>query len=158
MGNKLNTLTYTQLKSRKIIFTILKFLILIIPNLILIIVKKDEYFTEKSGLSLSIGFIMTAVVIVCILLKRAKFLKGFWGIVIAFMISYFLQAILDDLTLILGLACIGMALSMLVDIPLNRINKILDIVDTTECTEIAKDRYTEKKALDTTTTLEESGR
>jgi hypothetical protein len=63
-------------------------LLLVIPFAILIIVKKDEYFTQSNSIDLSIGCVLSLIVACVILAKRASFLKGVWGYLIAFVLAF----------------------------------------------------------------------
>lgn len=85
----------------------------ILPLLILAIIKWDIYFGTKTTFSNMVGFTLLGGFIALILSKKTEILKGAWGFIAFFIVCYSLRAILNDLVLISGIACVGVITSSL---------------------------------------------
>lgn len=100
---------------RAIVWKISDKVVSISPLVILAIVQWKEYFgtTTKTGLSNGIGLGLLGIYIAIIISKKSDFIKGTGGFIMVFAICFFLRAILNDLVLITGTACIGQIISSL---------------------------------------------
>lgn len=89
-----------QHKRKKVISGILQYICLFAPYLIIMLVKHETYFTEKNGISMGIGCVCCVLVAGIIASKKIKLLKGIGGFVAIILISWLMDAVIDDLTII----------------------------------------------------------
>lgn len=98
---------------RAIVWGIVDKIVAIFPILLLAIFKWDDYFSTKTTFSNIVGFTMMGALVGIILSKKTEMLKGVWGFYFFFIIVYTLRAIMTDIVLISGIACIGVTISAL---------------------------------------------
>lgn len=80
---------------------------MITPIATLMVINREEYFTNNSSIDLSIGCIVGLVSIILLLSGKSAFLKNLTGWVVFFLMCWFLRSILNDLVLISGMALSG---------------------------------------------------
>lgn len=80
---------------------------LLAPLTTLMVINREEYFTNNSSLDLSLGCIIAIGVIVMLATGKVEILKGITGWVVFFLLCYFLRSILNDMVYISGMALIG---------------------------------------------------
>lgn len=108
-----------KVNAKLVVLYALDWLFLLAPLGIVMFINRDIYFIKQEGIKLSIGCMMALVVGVCLSLGKLKEVKAvIWCLILTF-ISYFLQAILQDLTLILGAATIGLMFDYVFKILIN---------------------------------------
>ena len=93
-------------QKKKVIYSIIQYVLLFIPYVIILIWKRDEYFNSTNVVSMSFGCALCIAVAALIASKKIKLLKGIGGFVAVILISWLMDSILDDLTLI-GLFGLG---------------------------------------------------
>lgn len=98
---------------RAMVWGIVDKVVAILPILILAVFKWDDYFSTKTTFSNIIGFGMIGAFVGIILSKKTEMLKGAWGFYFFFITVYALRAIMTDIVLISGIACIGVTISTL---------------------------------------------
>lgn len=143
----------------KIIFSLLKWLVMFLPLCILTISKANSWFKiveKKTTWQVPIGLIILSVFIVLIVLKKTKAMSNLWGFAMVFALTYLLRPIINDLYLISGCAFIGLFLSKVFPYIINyydiRINELRNAITTGEA-------YKEIGIMNTSnSTIVESGR
>lgn len=95
-----------------IIFSILEYFALLIPYIIIMLVNADTYFTKSNKISMSIGCVVCAIVMVIILAKKTHWLKGLPVFIVGLLISVLMKDVLDDMTIIFLWGGIGYAVSL----------------------------------------------
>ena len=100
MAKQLITEKVTTYKRKKIIYKAAQILSYILPIIILLIVRRKNYFTEYNGYRMTIGCVVSAIIVVVTATKGFKFLgvTG-WCIALA-VISYLMKEVFYDITLI----------------------------------------------------------
>lgn len=114
-----------HLKNRNLCL-FLQYLCLFLPYIIIIIVKKDVYFNQKNTISMSIGCIFCIIIAAIVASKKIKLLKGIGGFVAVFLISFLMDTIIQDLTIISFFGGIGFLLSLIFESIVKKENKYLD--------------------------------
>lgn len=82
-----------------------------LPYIIIMIVNRETYFTEKNKLTLSIGCVM-CIITAFIVVKKVNLLKGIGGFAVVAIISYLMNAVMQDLTIIAIWGGVGYAVSL----------------------------------------------
>lgn len=95
---------------KEIICVLCGFLMLVLPLVIIIIINREEYFHTETKQSLSIGLIMSCIVLVLQLSELTKKWNGIIWLIVFAGILHFLRPILGDLEMILWMACLGQVL------------------------------------------------
>ena len=119
-------------QKKKIIYSIIQYVLLFLPYVILLIWKRDEYFTQKNAVSMSIGCALCIAVGALVAAKKVKLLKGVGGFVAIILISWLMDSILNDLTLIGIVGLAGYLPSLFFEHLVNKENKYLDAYITKE--------------------------
>lgn len=83
-----------------------------LPYIIIMLVNHETYFTQKNGISMGLGCVACIIVAVIVASKNIKVLKGIGGFVVVAIISYLMDAVLKDLTIIAIWGGIGYAISL----------------------------------------------
>lgn len=117
---------YKYFKNKYILFLILQFVTLILPFAVLFIVKRKEYFTKANGIDLSAGLILSLILLVLILSKKTKILKGAGGYVAITLLAFLFRTIINDLVLILSVGLVGVLVSQIFTMFTNKYKKICD--------------------------------
>ena len=99
-------------KKKKIISSILQYITLFAPYVIIMLVKHETYFTQKNGISMGLGCVACILVGVIIAAKKIQLLRGIGGFVAIIVISYLMDTILQDLTIIGAYGLVGYLCSL----------------------------------------------
>lgn len=99
--------------TRCIVWGVADKIVAILPLLVLAIIRWEVYFSTKTTFSNIIGFGLLGAFMALILSKKTEVLKGSWGFIFFFIVVYTLRAIVNDIVLISGVACIGVIVSAL---------------------------------------------
>lgn len=83
-----------------------------LPYIIIMLVNHETYFTQKNGVSMGLGCVACIIVAVIVASKNIKLLKGIGGFIVVAIISYLMDAVLQDLTIIAIWGGIGYAISL----------------------------------------------
>ena len=87
-------------RRNRIIFGVLQYLCLFLPYVIIMIVNRETYFTQKNSISMGMGCIACCVVALIIAIKKIKLLKGLGGFIAVILITSLMKPIIEDLTII----------------------------------------------------------
>lgn len=83
-----------------------------LPYIIIMLVNHESYFTQKNGISMGLGCVACIIVAVIVASKNIKVLKGIGGFIVVAIISYLMDAVLQDLTIIAIWGGVGYAISL----------------------------------------------
>ena len=71
------------------------------PTAAVFIVNRDKYFaTQESTMNLTAGAMLAMIVIVIFLIGKSEILKGFKGLTIGLLLTYFLNTVIEDFLMI----------------------------------------------------------
>ena len=90
----------TKHRRSYILSEIMSYICLLLPYLIIMLVNKDTYFTEKNKLSMSLGCVACIIVAFIVCCKKIHLLKGLGGFIAIIVISFLMDVVLEDLTII----------------------------------------------------------
>lgn len=119
-------------RSKKIIYTLLQYLCLFLPYVIILIVNHEKYFTEKNTISMGIGCVVCIIVATIVACKKIQLLKGLGGFVVLILISALMKPIINDLTLIGIYGAVGYVVSLIFESLAKHEQKYLDAYITKE--------------------------
>ncbi len=102
-----------------VMFEICGFIISILPLLIVLMANRERYFCDiSSGIRLGFGAIIVIVFIFLKAMDKIKMPGATVGFLIVFILSYLLEAVLKDLTLLSGCALLGQVLDLIIFQPI----------------------------------------
>lgn len=113
-------------RTKYILYSILKFTLLFLPLAITIGVNFKDYFFHYEGYKVTLGFIITSICIVLIVLKEATFLKGTLGYGVVFILTYLFKPIINDIVLLSGALFLGKLLSNIVNYKVVRYKRLAE--------------------------------
>lgn len=126
-----------QFLTEKIVMQIIHFILLLAPITAVVIMKRETYFTYKSGLSISIGGIISAIVIFLLVKQKFELFAGIWKFVIIFALCYFFQSIMNDAVIISGAVLVGYFFSMWFIKPIKRRKMLIEEIDKASISSVA---------------------
>lgn len=100
-------------KRNRVLFGFLQYVCLFAPYIIILIVNRETYFTEKNSISMGMGCIACVIVAAIIACKKIQLLKGIGGFIAIILISALMKPIINDLTVIGIYGCVGYLISLI---------------------------------------------
>lgn len=116
-------------RNKVIYLSIFRFLLILLPFVVLFAVRWEEYYTPKNGFGVTFSAIIGLIIWVLVEKKQAGFLKGFWGISTALIITYMLQGVLQDVLFFELAALFGSITTAILNPSIKRFAKLRDAVD-----------------------------
>lgn len=116
-------------RNKVILLSILRFFLILFPFVILFIVRFNQYFTAKNGFGVTTSAIIGLVIWILVEKKQAAFLKGFWGISTALIVTYMLQGVLEDILYFEVAALLGSISTAIINPIMKRFAKLRDAID-----------------------------
>jgi hypothetical protein len=117
-------------RNKVISLSILRFFLIFLPFAVLFAIRWDEYFTPKNGYGVTFSAMIGLVIWILVEKKQAGFLKGFWGISTALIVTYMLQGVLQDVLFFEIAALFGSIATAILNPSIKRFAKLRDAVDT----------------------------
>ena len=117
-------------RNKVISLSILRFFLIFLPFAVLFLIRCDEYFTPKNGYGVTFSAMIGLVIWILVEKKQAGFLKGFWGISTALIVTYMLQGVLQDVLFFEIAALFGSIATAILNPSIKRFAKLRDAVDT----------------------------
>jgi hypothetical protein len=117
-------------RNKVISLSILRFFLILLPFAVLFAIRWDEYFTPKNGYGVTFSAMIGLVIWILVEKKQAGFLKGFWGISTALIVTYMLQGVLQDVLFFEIAALFGSIATAILNPSIKRFAKLRDAVDT----------------------------
>lgn len=99
-----------KLKIKYYLLTLAKFILMILPCVIVAIVNRADYFTKANTWKLSIGMIIGLVLLLLVVTSEEQVKKYFRGLgmfVVIFVLAYCFESIMSDIVLFAFCALIG---------------------------------------------------
>ena len=126
-----------RLRLRRNLLYIGSFIAFTAPLVICFILKRDEYIKAPGdALKLGVGGVILGIIIALMILGRMKMQRRIIALGVSFIMAYLLQAVLDDLVLLLGLALLGEALDLfLFKGAIKRVNERIHIEEAADANE-----------------------
>ena len=118
-----------QFRNKVVWLSILRFTLILIPFIFLFVIRWQEYFTPRNGYGVTFSAVIGLTIFILIEKKQAGFLKGFWGISTALIVTYMLQNILQDILFFEIAALIGSITTAVINPALRRFTKLRDSID-----------------------------
>jgi hypothetical protein len=118
-----------QFRNKVVWLSVLRFTLILIPFVFLFVIRWDEYFTPKNGYGVTFSAIIGLVIWILVEKKQAGFLKGFWGISTALIVTYMLQGVLQDLLFFELAALTGSITTAVINPIITRFAKLRDAID-----------------------------
>ncbi len=102
-----------------LIAQLFSFMVAILPLIVVFIVNRERYFINvAAGVKLATGGIIVIVLMLANALGRLKVPGGIMAYLIVFLLSYLLEAILNDLAILSGAALLGAVVDYLIMRPI----------------------------------------
>lgn len=118
-----------QFRNKVVWLSILRFTLILIPFIFLFVIRWQEYFTPRNGYGVTFSAVIGLTIFILIEKKQAGFLKGFWGISTALIVTYMLQNVLQDILFFEIAALIGSITTAVINPALRRFTKLRDSID-----------------------------
>lgn len=116
-------------RNKVILLSVLRFVLILFPFIVLFAVRFNEYFTAKNGFGVTTSAIIGLIIWILVEKKQAGFLKGFWGISTALIITYMLQGVLEDILYFEIAALLGSISTAIINPIMKRFAKLRDAID-----------------------------
>lgn len=97
------------------LFYVLYYLGLYLPIGIFTFVNRAKYFYHYEGIKVGLGAIMTIALLILFSRKEHPKIKGIWVYLIIFLLSFFLDSIMEDMIYISFYLLIGKVISMIIN-------------------------------------------
>jgi hypothetical protein len=118
-----------QFRNKVVWLSILRFTLILIPFIFLFVIRWQEYFTPRNGYGVTFSAVIGLTIFILIEKKQAGFLKGFWGISTALIVTYMLQNVLQDILFFEIAALIGSITTAVINPAIRRLSKQRDAID-----------------------------
>ena len=100
-------------QSKRVIYAIIQYVALFLPYVLILAIKHETYFTKQHTISMGFGCVACIIVAAIVAAKKIKLLKGIGGFVALILISYLMDTVIQDLTLIGIWGLVGYVVSLI---------------------------------------------
>jgi hypothetical protein len=116
-------------RNKVLLLNVVRFVLILLPFLLLFSIRWNVYFTPKNGYGVTTSAIIGLIIWVLVEKKQAGFLKGFWGVSTALLVTYMLQGVLVDLIYFEVAALLGTISSAIINPQIKRFERLRDTID-----------------------------
>ena len=97
----------------RVLYYIGQYVALFLPYVLILAIKHESYFTKQNTISMGFGCVACIVVASIVAAKKIQLLKGVGGFVALILISWLMDTVIQDLTLIGIWGLVGYVVSLI---------------------------------------------